>query len=297
MDTPDRHDRSEVPAHTQSGPPYRLAGSASPASHADCYRPIHISHSDGTQEHWLRIPRRGCYSFDCPADVNEGRKRWANKWAMRESGRIAARLGKSVRHVVDSPPKGTRADTPEALRRLRARAYEMVRRAFPNSDIVGAVVVHPKRGVGCDRGSGHDGIHFHFALRLRGLRRYDGRAVARLHAETGWIVKVLGIRDTRALMLYELHHAGRWLSCLEANSAHTPYATEAVTLLGRPPKAAESALEGLPRPARKCPVCGWDIPADDWHVVEWWKGVPVPATAYGISDRYDLVPAPTRWGF
>lgn len=221
-------------------------------------------------------------------NVSRNRSRWYNKWAKRQAVTVRDRLGASGVHVVVSPPgpdwpsvkRGGRAcpapSTPDELRRLRADAYSALRAAYPGAALAGAVVPHPERCVESDREGGHEGLHFHVALRHPG--RFDGRAVARQHERTGWVVKVLGTRRTLRLVLYELHHAGRWLrrtdgdlyespgvmdplSCPKANSA---YATEAVTWLGRLPATVPTRTG-----ARVCPVCHESVPEQDWFGVVW----------------------------
>lgn len=213
--------------------------------------------------------------------VSKNPRRWYNRWAKRQAFRVRRRLGKSALHVVVSPPTegGGPSLAPKGakeLGRLRTAAYRAVRGAYPGKRVVGACVPHPERCVAADRSGGHEGLHFHFALRPLG--RYDGRAVARQHKRTGWVVKVLGVRSTLRLVLYELHHAGRWLrrtngdlfsgpgyegplSCPTANS---PYATEAVTWIGEPSSLDSEEAEGP-----LCPVCRQFIPGKDWYEVTW----------------------------
>ncbi len=292
--------------------PYRLPGKGDPSEHLDCQLPLILWHEavgkDGKHEqHYRKEPARGCGSFDCPVNVNGSDDRWANRYMVRQAKLSARRLGRFVRHVIVSPPgpdwpsvkKGGRPcappPTPAEVRELKTRAYRALRRAFPGRKLRCDVVAHPERHVSRNRDCGVAGFHFHAAITYPGLGLFDGEGIRSHHAATGWVVKVLPKkRDTFSLMLYELHHAGRWLRpappypAPDAKSGDTKsrYATEAVTQLGREPTDENEVPDGV-----KCRVCSVLVSSKDWH-----RGVWCGEPGSEPSESFGAVPVgPAPW--
>lgn len=304
VDLPEPRD----PTLGEGDKPYSLPGRG--VGHAECERPLLIGHSSESGEfHYIRLPHRGCRSYDCPQNVLKG-KRWGNRWLRREAAVVSSALPALVVHAIVSPPNDHEAGpcpapkTPGVLRKYRAKAYAVLRAAYPNRKLRGACFVHPERCVPRARDSGIEGLHFHFALAPPGP--FDGRSVKRTHARTGWVMKVIGVRRGLPLISYELHHVARWLrrSSVQLNlylersertaplggaddtggaaaptypapTANSRYETEAVTWLGDRSELTEDPAAD-PELATWCPFCRrWVLQAD-------WE----PFTYCGPPDTY-----------
>lgn len=271
---------------------YRLPGTGLPAAHVSCEHPIKWAHfSDDGQWHWRSERHRGCRRFDCPVSVRPGDARWGNRWLTREVAVAASRLPRTVIHVVVSPPGPQHSHIwVSALRRLRTLAYQALRSAYPGTKIQGCLVTHPERCVDYERKGGHGSLHWHAAIVPTG--RFDGRAVARAHARTGWVVKVLGPRKAKQLLAYELHHAGRWVrpSILPHALANSGFATEAITWFGGLPKGVPVESQGI-----VCPICRVSVPGRDWREVTWSREpVGPPGALSGAVPEGSMVDLTSR---
>lgn len=228
--------------------------------------------------------REACLDYGCPKCWRSWLKREAARAVDKVEAESKARGLRGARwpvpvHVVLAPSlelwdsvrrvRGRRAGA-HTYDRLRSLAYAVARQAGMDG---GVVVFHHVRLKDEDDPETTEGPHFHVV----GF----GRIRPNAFAQTGWVVKNLGVRRTRARLVatleYVLSHASRALPEAQPDEAGIlPYSnsangTEAVTWFGREVRAADVPSEG-----RYCPVCERTYPLREWMDGEWIGQGPPP---------------------
>ena len=274
---PNARVRWSLPGHGEPGP--------------TCGHQTYLVHSAMNGESHYRPARRTCGRATCPTCALA-----PGGWASREADAITARVraGKpaSARlpvHVVVSPAAETwsRFDRVRDYPKARAEAY---RRARAKGLLGAAWVFHPYRMPTGRWTSRKDGEPSHFRDRcVEGPHYhaigYGWMSESRPETER-WVVWNLGVRrSVRATAFYCLTHAGISSLVPDGTSpmpdlSHPRGPFETVTWTGILSYRVPLTVPEDPH-AAKCPVCGEEVPFNDWEVAS-WVGQGPPPTAPGV---------------
>ncbi len=302
---PNARVRWSLPGHGEPGP--------------TCGHQTYLVHSAMNGESHYRPARRTCGRATCPTCALA-----PGGWASREADAITARVraGRpaSARlpiHVVISPAEEF-WDAFERFRRkrrsdgrvvidsdfgypkLRAEAYRMAR---AHGLLGGACIPHHVR-MPTDRWkTKKDGSPSHFRDHCVEGPHFHAIGygwMSESHPQTErWTVWNLGVRrSVRATAFYCLTHAAISSEDLDGTSpmpdlSHPRGPFETVTWFGSLSYRVRLTVPEDPH-AAKCPVCGEEVPLNDWEVAS-WVGQGPPPTAPGVCrpnewivERLDL---------